>query len=348
MTVKKLGNGYWLLRCHAVGLRLHPRRMLVVTLLVIGLLSVSLLALVSGSGQAGWNELLALASNPADATGLSIIGDLRLPRTIVALSCGAMLGLSGAALQSLTRNGLADPGLLGVREGAVLVIVLAIIAFPHTPLGLRPFLGMAGGFAVAAAVALIAGSLSRLRFVLIGIGFSWLLSAAISLLITVSDIDRVQIALTWLAGSLATVTPDMVPLALTGLLTGCILMFATARWADVSLLGDSATVGLGVPAKTLAIIHLCAPVLMTATAVSCVGSIGFVGLIAPHTARMFIGGGQKSLLAGSLLIGATLLVVSDTVGRTAFAPLQIPAGIVLALIGVPVLLLLLWRRRDQL
>lgn len=348
MIVKKLGNGYCFLRFQPLSIKLHPLRMLVLTLLVLALLVVSLLALVSGSGHSGWNELLALASNPADATGLSIIGDLRLPRTIMALSCGAMLGLSGAALQSLTRNGLADPGLLGVREGAALVIVTAIIAFPHMPLALRPFLGMAGGFAIAAAIAVIAGSLSRLRFVLIGIGFSWLLSSAITLLITVSDIDRVQIVLTWMAGSLATVTPDMVPIALTGLLTGSILMFATARWADVSLLGDSATVGLGVPTKALVIIRLCAPVLMTATAVSCVGSIGFVGLIAPHTARMVIGGGQKSLLAGSMLIGAALLVVSDTVGRTAFAPLQIPAGIVLALIGVPVLLLLLWRRRDQL
>lgn len=348
MTLKKLGNGYWLLRFRALSIKLNRLRMLVVTLLVVALFALSLLALVSGSGHTGWNEFLALASNPAYANGLSIISDLRLPRTIMALSCGAMLGLSGAALQSLTRNGLADPGLLGVREGAALVIVTAIITFPHMPLALRPFLGMTGGFAVAAAIAVIAGSLSRLRFVLIGIGFSWLLSSAITLLITVSDIDRVQIALTWMAGSLASVTPDMVPIALTGLLAGSILMFVTARWADVSLLGDSATVGLGVPTKALVIIRLCAPVLMTATAVSCVGSIGFVGLIAPHAARIIIGGGQKSLLAGSMLIGAALLVVSDTVGRTAFAPLQIPAGIVLALVGVPVLLLLLWHRRDQL
>ncbi|QCI99273.1 FecCD family ABC transporter permease [Agrobacterium larrymoorei] len=348
MTVKKLGNGYWLLRFQPLSIKLHPLRMLLVTSLALALLALSLLALVSGSGPAGWKELLALASNSAEAAGLSIIGDLRLPRTIMALSCGAMLGLSGAALQSLTRNGLADPGLLGVREGAVLVIVSAIIAFPHMPVALRPLLGMAGGFAVAVAIALIAGSLSRMRFVLIGIGFSWLLSAAITMLITVSDIDRVQIALTWMAGSLASVTPEMVPIALTGLLAGSMLMFATARWADVSLLGDSATVGLGVPTKALVIIRLCAPVLMTATAVSCVGGIGFVGLIAPHAARITIGGGQKSLLSGSMFIGAALLAVSDTVGRTAFAPLQIPAGIVLAIIGVPVLLLLLWHRRDQL
>ncbi len=348
MSVKRLGGGYRLVQFQALSVKLHPKRLAGATAFLIVLALLVLLALVSGSGRAGIGDLVAFINGSATPGDLSIIGDLRLPRTVMAMSCGAMLGLAGAALQSLTRNGLADPGLLGVKEGAALAIVTVTIAFPQTPLALRPFIGMAGGFMVAAAVAILAGSLSRLRFVLIGIGFSWALSAAISLLLTVSDIDRIQIALTWMAGSLATVTPDMLPIALAGLCVGAALLFATARAADVATLGDSASIGLGVRAKSLAIISLLAPVLMTATAVSCVGSIGFVGLIAPHAARMTIGGGQTALLTASMLIGAALVVLADTIGRTAFAPLQIPAGIVLALVGVPVLLLLLWRRRDQL
>ncbi|MGV1871806.1 FecCD family ABC transporter permease [Agrobacterium rosae] len=348
MKAKMIGGGYRLIQFLDVSLKIHPKRLAMTMAFLAVVIILLLLALVSGSGSAGIGDLVAFIIGPASSGDLSVIGDLRLPRIIMALSCGAMLGLSGAALQSLTRNGLADPGLLGVREGAALAIVTVIIAFPHTPLVLRPFIGMAGGFAVAAAVALLAGSLSRLRFVLIGIGFSWALSSAITLLLTISDIDRIQVALTWMAGSLATVTPDMVPIAVTGLCVGATLLFATARSVDVAMLGDSATIGLGVRAKALAIISLLAPVLMTATAVSCVGSIGFVGLIAPHAARMTIGGGQTALLAASLLIGAALVVLADTIGRTAFAPLQIPAGIVLALVGVPILLLLLWRRRDQL
>ncbi|GAK72573.1 iron ABC transporter permease protein [Agrobacterium rubi TR3 = NBRC 13261] len=348
MKMKKIGGGYHRVEVLALSVKLHPARLAITTAFLIVLALLVLLALLSGSGRAGIDELVAFVTGSVNQGNLSVIGDLRLPRIIMALSCGAMLGLAGAALQSLTRNGLADPGLLGVREGAALAIVTVIIAFPQTPLMLRPFIGMAGGFAVAAAVALLAGSLSRLRFVLIGIGFSWFLSAVITLLLTVSDIDRVQIALTWMAGSLATVTPDMVPIALTGLCIGAALLFATARAADVATLGDSATIGLGVRAKAFALINLASPVLMTATAVSCVGSIGFVGLIAPHAARMTIGGGQTALLTASMLIGGALVVLADTIGRAAFAPLQIPAGIVLALVGVPVLLLLLWRRRDQL
>jgi iron complex transport system permease protein len=348
MSAKKIGGGYRLLQSFDLSVKLHPTRLAMIMALLTVVSLLGLLALVSGSGSAGIGDFLKFATGAASVDGVSVIGDLRLPRVIMALSCGAMLGLSGAALQSLTRNGLADPGLLGVREGAALAIVTVIIAFPQAPLMLRPFIGMAGGFAVAAAVAVLAGSLSRLRFVLIGIGFSWALSAAITLLLTISDLDRIQVALTWMAGSLATVTPEMLPIALAGLGVGAALLFATARATDVATLGDSATIGLGVRAKALAAISLLAPVLMTATAVSCVGSIGFVGLIAPHAARMTIGGGQTALLAASMLIGAALVVIADTIGRTAVAPLQIPAGIVLALVGVPILLLLLWRRRDQL
>lgn len=348
MKAKRIGGGYSLLQCFDLSVKLHPARLTMIIALLTVLALLVLLALVSGSGSAGIADLVAFVAGPMTSGDLSIIGDLRLPRIVMALSCGAMLGLSGAALQSLTRNGLADPGLLGVREGAALVIITVIIAFPQASLMLRPFIGMAGGFAVAAAVAVLAGSLSRLRFVLIGIGFSWALSAVITLLLTISDIDRIQIALTWMAGSLATVSPEMLPIALTGLCVGAALLFAAARATDVATLGDSATIGLGVRAKALAAISLLAPVLMTATAVSCVGSIGFVGLIAPHAARMTVGGGQTALLAASMLIGAALVVLADTIGRTVFAPLQIPAGIVLALVGVPILLLLLWRRRDQL
>ncbi|MET0172187.1 MAG: iron ABC transporter permease [Agrobacterium vaccinii] len=348
MTVRKLNGSYRLIVLGSISAKVHPVRLALLLALMAGLFLLVVWALASGSGKAGFSDFIAFATGSAAPDSLSVVGDLRLPRTVMALCCGGMLGLSGAALQSLTRNGLADPGLLGVREGAALAIVTVIIIFPQTPLVFRPFVGIAGGLTVAFAVAMIAGSFSRLRFVLIGIGFSWFLSAAIALLLTISDIDRIQIALTWMAGSLATVTPDMVPLAVTGLLIGAALLFSSARAADVAGLGDHFSVGLGVRRNLLAVIWLVSPIVMTATAVSCVGSIGFVGLIAPHTARLAICGGQRSLLAGSMLIGAGLVVMADTLGRTLFAPLQIPAGIVIALVGVPVLLALLWRRRDQL
>jgi iron complex transport system permease protein len=350
MNPARQTNRYSRLNFGLFCLRIQPRRLVICSALAAMLVFLVFVALVSGSGRAGFAEVLAFLSGSDNepARSLSIIGDLRFPRIVMALACGAMLGLSGAALQTLTRNGLADPGLLGVREGASLAVISLMIAFPQAPVAARPLIGMAGGLTVALAAAAIAGSLSRLRFILIGIGFSWLLSAVITMILTTADIDRVQTAMTWMAGSLAATTPDMLPVALICLVIGGTLLFATARAADTALLGDTAAIGLGVRLQSLSALRLAAPILLTAAAVSCVGSLGFVGLIAPHLARLMIGGGQIALLTGSSLIGAGLVLMADTLGRSLFAPLQIPAGIILAMIGVPALLLLLWRRRDQL
>ncbi len=118
--------------------------------------------------------------------------------------------------------------------------------------------------------------------------------------------------------------------------------------ADVALLGDRTAIGLGVRLQQLTVLRFFAPVLLTSASVSCVGSLGFVGLMAPHMARFVLRGGQVSLLCGSALIGALLVLATDTLGRLAFAPLQIPAGIVIALVGCPFFVVLLWRRRDAL
>ncbi len=131
-------------------------------------------------------------------------------------------------------------------------------------------------------------------------------------------------------------------------LPGAIILFCTARAADATLLGDRTAIGLGVRLQQLTLLRFFAPVLLTSASVSCVGSLGFVGLMAPHMARFVLRGGQVSLLSGSALIGALLVLATDTLGRLAFAPLQIPAGIVIALVGCPFFVVLLWRRRDAL
>ncbi|MCX8995535.1 iron ABC transporter permease [Rhizobiaceae bacterium BDR2-2] len=349
MTDLAMANGYGRLALGPLRWRFHRRRLALCLLLALLVLAAAFAGLATGSGKAGLADLLAFLSGTADMTGggLSVVGDLRLPRVLLALACGAMLGLAGAALQTLTRNGLADPGLLGVREGASLAVITLIIALPAAPLYLRPFAGMAGGLAVALAAVAIARSLSRLRFVLVGIGLSWLLSAAISMILVTAEVDRVQTAMVWMAGSLATASPDMLPLAFACLAVGGGVLALTARAADTGLLGDAAARGLGVKTGQLTALRIAAPVLLTAAAVSCAGGLGFVGLVAPHLTRLAFGGGQATLLTGSALSGAGLVLAADTLGRTLFAPLQIPAGIVLAVIGVPVLLALLWRRRNQ-
>ena len=228
-----------------------------------------------------------------------VVWDIRLPRVLMALMCGAMLG-------------------------------------------------MAGGLLAAGLVMALARDVSRPRFVLLGIGVSWTFAAGIGAFMTTADVRDVQTAMMWLAGSLHAATWPLLMVALCWAVPATLILLVTVRAADVALLGNQAATGLGVRLAHLQLLRFIAPVLLTAASVSCVGSIGFVGLIAPHMARFLLRGGQRALLWGSAMLGGLLVLLADSLGRLAFAPLQIPAGILISLIGGPFFLLLLWQRRDRL
>lgn len=290
----------------------------------------------------------ALLTEPGlEANARYIVMDIRLPRLLMAVLSGAMLGMAGAAMQSITRNGLADPGLIGVKEGCSAAVLLLIFQFPALGLAWRPLFGMAGGLITALLVVALARDISRPRFILIGIGVSWAFSAAMGIFMTTADVRDVQTAMLWLAGSLHAANWTLLGIAATWAAPAFALLLFTARAADVALLGNHTATGLGVRTSRLALLRVLAPVVLTAACVSCVGSIGFVGLIAPHMARLVLRGGQTALLTGSAVLGALLVLLADTVGRLAFLPLQLPAGIVISLIGGPFFLLLLWQRRDR-
>lgn len=337
-----------ILRAGRFSLRLSRRRLTFGAVMIVAVLGLAALVWPLGSHQTGLADLRALATGTAGETARLILLDLRLPRILLALLAGAMLGLAGAAMQALTRNGLADPGLLGVKDGAAAAVVALLLLVPSAPVAWRPAVGIAGGIATALVVVALARSLSRLRFVLVGIGVSWFLSAGVAMLLMMSDIRDVQTAMVWLAGSLAAADWQGVALAAPVCAFGAALLFATARDADAAALGDPVACGLGVRMNRLAVLRFVAPVALTAACVSVTGSLGFVGLIAPHLARLALGGVQAAQLAASGVIGAGLVLAADSIGRLAFAPLQIPAGIVLALIGAPILVALLWARRNRL
>lgn len=341
---------YYPLRLGPWSQLLRPRLLLLYALLAACVLLAAAVGVTRGSMPMPVNAITRALFYPETLSSQQqfIIRDLRLPRTLMGLLCGAMLGMSGAAMQSVTRNGLADPGIIGVKEGTGAVVLTLIIFFPSLSLLWRPLAGMAGGLLVAALVLLLARDFTRPRFILVGIGVSWAFSAAIGVFMTTADIRDVQTALMWMAGSLHAATWSLLGVTAIWGAAGGIMLYASARAADAALLGDQAAIGLGVRLRALALLRYSAPVLMTAASVACVGSLGFVGLIAPHMTRFLLRGGQIALLSGSALLGALLVLVTDNVGRLAFAPLQIPAGIVMALIGGPFFLLLLWRRRDRL
>jgi len=320
---------------------LSPIVLLVALLLAFGLTHGSLPIPTSAIGRA----LFSPVSLAADAR--YIVMDIRLPRLLMAVLCGAMLGMAGAAMQSITRNGLADPGLIGVKEGCSAAVLLLIFQFPALSLFWRPLFGIAGGLLTALVVIVLARDISRPRFILIGIGVSWAFAAAMGVFMTTADVRDVQTAMLWLAGSMHAASWTLVGIATAWAIPAFALLLVTARAADVALLGNHAATGLGVRTSRLALLRVLAPVILTAACVSCVGSIGFVGLIAPHMARLLLRGGQTALLTGSAVLGALLVLLADNIGRLAFLPLQLPAGIVISLIGGPFFLVLLWQRRDR-
>lgn len=277
-----------------------------------------------------------------------VVWGLRLPRVLTAAAVGAGLAVAGAVMQSLTRNPLADPYLLGLSAGAslgaVAVLVLGISV-------LLPVAAFAGAFLALAAALGLAGSLGTLtpgRTVLAGLAVAQLCAAATSFVIFWSATgDSYRDILAWLMGSLAGAGWADVAIA-----TGAVLVLGTGlvaagRTLDAFAFGDGAATALGIDVGRARWVLLTVVALLTGAMVAVSGSIGFVGLVVPHAVRLVVGGGHRRLLPLAALVGATFLVWADTVARALFEPRELPVGIVTAFVGAPVFALLLWRRRRE-
>lgn len=315
----------------------RPKNLLLLGGLFLFAVGILIFGLMQGSFSVPASEVgrALFAPENVSTDARYIVQDIRLPRVIMALLCGAMLGMAGAAMQSIARNGLADPGLIGVKEGCSVAVLWLIFQFPMLGMFWRPVAGLAGGLLVALIVIFCARDISRPRFVLIGIGVSWFFAAGIGVFMTTADVRDVQTALMWLSGSLHAANWMLVGISACWMLPAALLLLFSARTADIALLGHQVATGLGVNSSRLALLRVAAPIILTAVCVSCVGNIGFVGLIAPHISRFILRGGQTTLLLGSAVSGALLVILADSIGRLAFLPLQLPAGIIISLIGGP-------------
>ncbi|WP_233257701.1 iron ABC transporter permease [Micromonospora sp. S4605] len=273
--------------------------------------------------------------------------DQRWPRVAAAVLAGAALAVAGTTVQAVCRNPLAEPGILGITAGAGLGAVSLLTFVPLA--GVWAVSGVAGVGAILA-FALVYGAawrggLSSDRLVLIGFGAWYGGMAVITFLIVVFDPWNTGKALTWLSGSTYGRTATQVlPVAIAlVLLTPAVV--AARRELDLLALDDDTPRVLGVRLERTRLVALVAAALLTSTAVSAVGVIGFVGLVAPHAARALVGGRHSRVLPVAALLGALLVSLADTLGRTVIAPAQIPAGLVTALIGTPYFVWLLWRSR---
>lgn len=325
--------------------------MMRMTMLLLALLALLVLAsLASGDYAVAWRDLFSLILRPAQADPQLwlIVVDLRLTRVLMALLVGAALGVAGSITQSIMRNPLAEPGILGINSGAALAATIFIVFFKDASPRLLPWAGFVGALLAAFTVYLLSwkNGASSLRIVLVGIGIGAVVGAATTLLTTFAPIGDAQRALIWLSGSvyLADWT-NVRQLALWLVLPLGLSLFA-ARELDLIRFGDvvARSIGQRVELVRAGLIVLCA--LICGAAVAAAGPIGFVGLIAPHIARRLVGPNHARLLPVAALVGAILVVAADLFGRTIIAPAQLPAGLVTALIGAPFFAWLLWGRRH--
>ncbi|MDZ7704729.1 MAG: iron ABC transporter permease [Trueperaceae bacterium] len=278
-----------------------------------------------------------------------VLFQFRLPRIVLALLVGGSLALSGAILQSVSQNGLADPGILGINAGAGLAVVGLLIVGTGSSAFLLPavaFLGAAATAALIYALAYKDGSVTPSRLLLVGIAINAGIAATILVLSMRMDRQLYSYAVAWLSGTIAGTSWDYVFALLPWTLLLVPLTFAKARTLDVLSLGDMLATGLGAAVERQRLILLGVAVALAGSAVAVGGGIGFVGLVGPHLARRLVGPNHRVMLPTTALAGALLLVVADSLARNLFAPVEMPVGVVVAAIGAPYFLYLLAKTRG--
>lgn len=276
-----------------------------------------------------------------------IVWTFRLPRVLLAVLVGASLALVGVVLQAIVRNPLADPYVLGASSGASLGAVSALVLGAAVP-GMVVTSAAFGGAAVAGIVVYVlasrGGRIESLRLVLAGVALSYLLSAVTGWITTTAEHGKLPGLLFFLLGSISSAGWASLPLPLVSLVLGLIWVLARSRHLDAALTGDETAASLGVDMTRLRVESLVVTSLMTGTVVAVAGGIGFVGMVVPHVCRLLVGARHRVLVPLSVLVGGVLVVVVDTIARTAASPREIPLGVVTALVGAPFFLWLLRRR----
>lgn len=314
----------------------HPLFIMLGCLVLVLLLSLSL-------GQQTINPFRL------DPLQLKIVLDLRLPRIVVALLMGGSLGVAGAILQGVFRNPLADPYVLGTSSGAALAAAFGLLATQGTGVWLVPLLALTGALVTSAVVVSLgrdAWGVRAERLLLAGVGIGFFLSAILMLVMSLAQADGVKRALLWMAGDLAGADWSVVPVASLLMLLGFVLALARRRGLNALALGDEVAFGLGLePGRERTLLVLAAS-LLTAASVALGGIVGFVGLMVPHAVRALVGADARRVLPLSALGGGMLLCLADTVGRSVLPPVEIPAGVVTALIGAPWFLIMLRRATN--
>lgn len=317
-------------------------------LALVVLAAVVACGLALGSRALSAPEVLAALQLHDESDAAIIVWEQRMPRTLLGVLVGAALGVGGVLAQGITRNPLADPALLGVSAGAALAIVVGSFVFGITTLAPQIVAGTIGASVVGGTVLALAGAgrarVAPTSLALVGLSMSAMVVAVISVLVLL-DAQTLDEYRFWLVGALGGRGTATLTTVAPVLLAGLALTVLAVRGLDALALGDDVARGLGVRVSPARLGAGLGVILLTATAVAATGPIAFVGLVVPHIARALTGPRHAWLLPYAAVLGASLLVASDVIGRVVARPNELHAGVVTALVGAPVALLLLRRSR---
>ncbi|GAB3310623.1 iron chelate uptake ABC transporter family permease subunit [Epidermidibacterium keratini] len=321
--------------------------------MVLGLVALALAVLVSvavGSKQIPLDQVWQALTGAGLAEDRTVIFELRLPRTLIAIAVGAALGVAGMLMQALTRNPLADPGILGVNSGAMFAVALGVGFFGASSMNAIVWCALIGAFLAAVAVYAV-GSAGRSeqgneRLTLAGVALGAVLAGVTSALI-LSDATTFDQLRVWQAGSVAGRLLSDLTVVVPFLLVGAALALVASGPLNAIALGDDVARGLGTRVGLVRVIVVLAVTLLAGGATAIAGPVAFIGLMTPHIARWIVGVDQRWILVMSMICAALLMVASDVVGRVIARPQEIPVGIVTAFVGAPVLMVLVRRRRAS-
>ena len=307
--------------------------------------AVFFFSLTNGSVEIGAAEILQnfFGESSLDETRRQILENIRLPRTIAAMLVGINLALSGAILQAVMKNPLADPHIIGISSGAGLFGIFVMLIFDDAGAMMTPA-AFVGAMLAAVMIYILAwkGGIKPIRIILAGVAVSAFLGAGISALLIFHS-EKVHGALMWMVGGFSARSWSHVQILYPYTIFGTILTILAARHLNILQLGDEVAKGLGLRIHLTRTILTALAALLAASAVCVAGLLGFVGLIIPHTARLLIGSDYRFLLPSTAFLGAAVVIFSDTCARIMFAPIELPVGILMAALGAPFFLYLLRR-----
>ncbi|MFC4856176.1 FecCD family ABC transporter permease [Actinophytocola glycyrrhizae] len=336
--------------------RLRPG---VLAVAVVGLVAVVSVSTLLGAANLGWTRVvqevwaqLTGGTSPLSATEAAIVWEVRFPRVVLAGLVGAALAVSGAAFQGVFRNPLADPYLLGAAAGAGMAATIVVVAAPQTagwvigPLPIAAFAGAIGGVSLTWMLGRSAGGGTAV-LLLAGVAVASFLTA-VQTFAQQLNTDTIKQVYTWMLGGLNTSGWREVLVTLPYIVLAATVLCLCGRLLDVLAVGDDEAASLGINPGRVRVVVLLSASLATAAAVSVSGLIGFVGIVVPHVVRLLAGASYRVVVPLSLAGGAMFLIVADHIARTAFAPAELPIGVITAFTGAPFFLLVLRMNRSQL